>query len=53
MHCYEAHRKDACQGDAGGPVIANGVQVGIISFGKGCANDGYSGVYTKLSSALI
>lgn len=30
--------KDACQGDSGGPLIdEDGVQVGVISFGLGCA----------------
>lgn len=30
--------KDACQGDSGGPLLnEKGVQVGIISFGLGCA----------------
>lgn len=30
--------KDACQGDSGGPLLdKNEVQVGVISFGLGCA----------------
>jgi secreted trypsin-like serine protease len=46
---------DACQGDSGGPMVrrdATGrwVQVGIVSWGLGCARDGYPGVYTQLST---
>ncbi|QKX64238.1 uncharacterized protein TRUGW13939_11411 [Talaromyces rugulosus] len=53
MHCFEIQGKGACQGDYGGPVVIHGVQVGIISFGKGCANDDYPGVYTKISNPVI
>lgn len=44
---------DACVGDSGGPLIigirGRQVQVGIVSFGFGCALPGYYGVYTDLS----
>lgn len=40
--------QDSCQGDSGGPVInANGVQVGVISFGLGCAREGYPSVNAR------
>ncbi|XP_065204623.1 proclotting enzyme-like [Planococcus citri] len=43
---------DACQGDSGGPLmmpIKNSYYlVGIISFGIGCADIDYPGVYTKV-----
>ncbi|KAF4323545.1 hypothetical protein BBO99_00003101 [Phytophthora kernoviae] len=43
--------KDACRGDSGGPLFANGVLVGIISSGGvECAAN--SGVYVRISHVL-
>lgn len=43
--------KDTCQGDSGGPIVdANGVQVGVTSWGNGCARDGFPGVYARVSA---
>ncbi|KAL4966139.1 serine protease [Aspergillus stella-maris] len=39
--------QDACQGDSGGPYVADGVLIGITSWGNGCARAGYPGVYTS------
>lgn len=42
--------KDACQGDSGGPAVLDHKLVGIVSWGEGCGNPNYPGVYTKISS---
>ncbi|XP_067237779.1 trypsin-like isoform X1 [Chanodichthys erythropterus] len=45
--------KDSCQGDSGGPMVfKNGslwTQSGIVSFGQGCAEPSFPGVYTRVS----
>ncbi|WP_433331987.1 S1 family peptidase [Spirillospora sp. CA-294931] len=45
---------DTCQQDSGGPMFrkdnANAwIQVGVVSWGKGCARPGYPGLYTEVS----
>lgn len=39
---------DACGGDSGGPIVQGNVQVGIVSWGEGCARPGFPGVYTAV-----
>jgi secreted trypsin-like serine protease len=51
---YAAGGVDTCQGDSGGPMFradgsGNLVQVGIVSWGAGCARPNKPGVYTQVS----
>ncbi|EFX83050.1 hypothetical protein DAPPUDRAFT_240633 [Daphnia pulex] len=45
-----AGKKDTCPGDSGGPILVNGFQVGITSFGRGCAS--VPGVYVRITAYL-
>jgi secreted trypsin-like serine protease len=47
---YSSGGVDTCQGDSGGPLIIGGVLAGITSWGNGCAEAGYPGVYTRLTT---
>jgi secreted trypsin-like serine protease len=53
--CAGTTTTDTCQGDSGGPMVGKDkkgewVQIGIVSWGLGCARDGYPGVYTQISA---
>jgi trypsin len=53
MLCASSTGKDSCFGDSGGPLLDHdSFQVGIVSWGFGCADDAYPGVYTRVSAYL-
>ena len=54
MVCASRDGKDSCQGDSGGPLIdkATSKQIGVVSFGSGCAQPGYPGVYAKVQDQI-
>ncbi|XP_073952521.1 transmembrane protease serine 9-like [Choristoneura fumiferana] len=57
MMCAFSKGKDGCQGDSGGPFLVfepsgRYVQAGIVSWGIGCADPRYPGVYTKVSNYI-
>ena len=46
--------RDSCQGDSGGPLVVQGgptgwTQIGVVSFGRGCAAKDTYGIYTRVS----
>lgn len=49
--------EDSCQGDSGGPLFettsSGYVQLGTVSWGRGCAQKGYPGVYGELNYSVI
>ena len=57
MICAGANGGDSCEGDSGGPLTVLGQdgsyrQIGVVSWGKGCARQGYPGVYTRITALL-
>jgi len=52
---YEQGGRDACMGDSGGPLITKRkhlnqyYQIGIVSWGEGCARKDRPGIYTRVT----
>ncbi|XP_018324128.1 trypsin-7-like [Agrilus planipennis] len=47
---YDEGGKDACTGDSGGPMVVNNTLIGIISWGRDCAQENNPGVYTNVAA---
>jgi secreted trypsin-like serine protease len=55
---FDAGGKDSCQGDSGGPIAVRDPagawrQIGIVSYGDGCAEAAKPGIYAHVGSAPI
>src|SRR4051812_24933728 len=57
MVCAGDGRTDTCQGDSGGPLLVSDgsfpVLAGITSWGQGCADPDFPGVYTRLGDPVL
>jgi len=57
MLCASDKNRDSCSGDSGGPLFdcpwgGRCTQIGIVSWGIGCAKPQYPGVYTRVTQML-
>lgn len=53
MVCYGEPGKGSCGGDSGGPVLVDGVQVGVVSWGVNyCGGPVYPSVGSRVSFYL-
>ena len=57
MLCAGMAGKDSCQGDSGGGMLVAAEQgpdqvAGVVSWGIGCAREGFPGVYTRVANFL-
>lgn len=57
MFCAGSDETDTCQGDSGGPLLVprldTFVLTGVTSWGEGCANAQYPGVYVRLGAPAL
>jgi secreted trypsin-like serine protease len=57
MVCAGDGVHDTCQGDSGGPLLVSDgsafVLAGIVSWGEGCADPDFPGVYTRLGAPSL
>ncbi|MGW8359389.1 S1 family peptidase [Streptomyces wedmorensis] len=55
--CAGRENRDSCQGDSGGPLFrkisGRTYQIGIVSYGDGCGEQGAPGVYASTSSKKL
>lgn len=54
MLCARDANKDRCNKDEGGPLIdvRTKKQIGIVSWGKGCADPKFPGLYANIAAEI-